>query len=103
MITLIKNGIERRRFDGHTDSGAATAEYALIIAGAAVMAIIVIYLLSGAFVRAGADAAHCIESGGSIVSGVGGLEECEKGAAVEGNVGEDLERSGGDRFSSSSD
>lgn len=97
MITLIKNGIERRRFDGHTDSGAATAEYALIIAGAAVMAIIVIYLLSGAFVRAGADAANCIENGGSIVTG--DTTECEKGAGgAEGSVGDDLADSGGGRF-----
>ena len=102
MITLIKNGIERRRFDGHTDSGAATAEYALIIAGAAVMAIIVIYLLSGAFVRAGADAAHCIDNGGSIVTG--DTSACEKGAGTEGTgadstVQDDLGKTGGGRFS----
>lgn len=97
MITLIKNGIERRRFDGHTDSGAATAEYALIIAGAAVAAIIVIYLISGAFIRAGADAANCIEQGGSIVTG--NTTECEEGfEETKGSVAEDLGDSGGTRF-----
>lgn len=61
MLKNIKNRIDARRHDGELDSG-DIVQTVLLIAGFAVIAIVVVVWLGSAMLNKAADASACIES-----------------------------------------
>lgn len=80
MLKNIKNRIDARRHDGELDSG-DIVQTVLLIAGFAIIAIIVVGWLGSAMLNKAADASACIE-GANTYSSSGTDEQasaCEEG------------------------
>lgn len=81
MISALKNRVEARNVDGA--DRADIVQTVLLIAGFAVVAILVVGWVGTAILGKGADAANCIE-GSSSYSGSSDAEAaCEKGAGMD--------------------
>lgn len=78
MISALKNRIEARNVDGA--DRADIVQTVLLIAGFAVVAILVVGWVGSAILNKGADAANCIEGSSSYSSSSEAETACAKGA-----------------------
>jgi hypothetical protein len=78
MISTIKNNIAARKVDG--GDRADIVQTVLLIAGFAVVAILVVTWIGSSVLNKGADTANCVETADSYASASNAANACKAGA-----------------------